>query len=234
MTVQSPASSSQSAKPVALATPWVVRRLALGAVVGPILFTVSWIVLGELSPGYTAWGIQFAPYSPISQPISGLGLGPTGPYMNAAFLLEGLFLLAGAVGIAQAIPQIGAGARWCCMALLALSALGAAMDGIFTLESFLPHFIGFGLGCGTPVLSFLVIGFLLRRTPSLRRLGNGLLLASPLTLVLLILSVATFNQATVVAGQGIAGVTERILIVEVSAWFVALGWVAVRRASRPR
>jgi hypothetical protein len=206
------------------------RWLALGAVVGPVLLTVAWVVLGFISPGYTAWGIRFAPYSPMSQPISGLGLGPTAPFMNAAFILYGLFLLAGVVGIIQAIRGISAVARWSCAVLLALSGVGAVMDGIFTLQSFFPHFVGFGLGCGTPVLSFLVTGFLLRSVPRLRRFGNWLMLGSPLTLVLLVLSQATFNQATIVAGQGVAGLTERILIVEVSFWFMALGWLAFRHS----
>ena len=43
------------------------RWLALGAVGGPVLFTVAWLALGFVSPGYTAWGVHIAPYSPISQ-----------------------------------------------------------------------------------------------------------------------------------------------------------------------
>jgi hypothetical protein len=218
------------AKAAAPVTSPAARWLALGAVVGPVLFTLAWVVLGFLSPGYTAWGIRFAPYSPMSQPISGLGLGPTAPFMNTAFILFGVFQLAGVIAIFQAIRGISVVARWSCTVLLALTGVGAVMDGIFTLQSFFLHFVGFGLGCGTPVLSFLVTGFLLRRVPSFRRFGNWLLIASPLTLVLLVLSQVTFNQAAIVAGQGVAGLTERILIVEVLAWFVALGWLAFRRS----
>lgn len=220
----------EGVKAATLATHSATRWLALGAVAGPVLLTVAWVVLGFISPGYTAWGIRFAPYSPMSQPISGLGLGPTAPFMNTAFILYGLFLLVGVVGIVQAIRGIGVVARWSCAVLLALSGVGAVMDGIFTLQSFFPHFVGFGLGCGTPVLSFLVTGILLRRVPGFRRFGSWLLLGSPLTLVLLVLSQATFNQAATVAGQGVAGLTERILIVEVSFWFVALGWLGFRRS----
>src|SRR5579884_1610384 len=91
--------STQMATPMTVqttpeATRWA-RWLALGAVVGPILFTLTWVILGFLSPGYTAWGVRVAPYSPLSQPISGLGLGPTGPYMNAAFVLTGLMVMVG-------------------------------------------------------------------------------------------------------------------------------------------
>ena len=63
-------------------------KLALGAIAGPVLLTLAWFVLGFVSPGYSLWGTRIAPYSAISQPLSGLGLGPTGPYMNAAFVLD--------------------------------------------------------------------------------------------------------------------------------------------------
>ncbi len=218
------------AKPAAQASPEATRWLALGAVVGPVLFTLAWFILGFLSPGYTAWGTRIAPYSPISQGISGLGLGITAPFMNTAFVLCGLFLLAGAVGIFQGIREMGAVARWSCIVLLTLSALGAAVDGIFTLESFLPHMVGFLLGIASPVLSFVIIGLLLRRVPSFRRFGSWLLLASPLTLVLLVLYFLTFSPTVAGTQTGVAGLTERILVVEVQAWFVALGWLAFRRS----
>src|SRR6266702_2707664 len=189
------------AKPAAQASPGATRWLALGAVVGPILFTLAWIILGELSPGYTAWGIRIAPYSPISQPISGLGLGPTAPFMNAAFVLTGLLTLVG-------------------------------VDGIFTLESFLPHTAGFLLATASPVPTFVVIGLLLRRIPRFRRFGTWLLLGSPLTLALVVLYFLTFSPTVAGIQTGVAGLTERILAVEVHAWLVALGALAFRRATR--
>src|SRR6266542_6662982 len=100
------------------------RWLALGDVAGPVLFTLAWFVLGFLSPGFTIFGTLIAPYSPISAPISGLGLGPTAPFMNTAFVLGGLLLLAGVIGIVQGIRELAAVARWSCTALLALTPLG--------------------------------------------------------------------------------------------------------------
>src|SRR6266496_5683341 len=211
--------------PAAQASPGATRWLALGAVVGPVLFTLAWVVLGELSPGYTAWGIRIAPYSPVSQPISGLGLGITAPFMNTAFVFSGLLILAGVVGIFQGIREMGALARWSCTVLLALSPLGMAVDGIFTLESFLPHMVGFLLAAASPVLSFVVIGLLLRRVKSFRRFGNWLLLGSPLTLALAVLYFLTFSPTAAGTQTGVAGLTERTLVVEVLAWFVAMGWL---------
>ena len=217
------------AKPAAQASPEAIRWLALGAVAGPVLFTLAWVVLGFLSPGYTAWGTRIAPYSPISQGISGLGLGITAPFMNTAFVFSGLLILAGVVSIFQGIREMGALARWSCTVLLALSPLGMAVDGIFTLESFLPHMVGFLLAAASPVLSFVVVGLLLRRIPRWRWLGSWLLLASPLTLVLLVLFFLTFSPTVAGTQTGVAGLTERILAAEVQAWFVAMGWLAFRR-----
>ena len=214
-----------------LATPATVRWLALGAVAGPVLFTLAWFVLGFLSPGYTLFGTRIAPYSPISQPISGLGLGPTGPFMNAAFVLSGLMLMAGVIGVFQTLSASGRPiAGWACAALLALSPLGLVVDGIFNLEAVFLHLIGFLLGTATPVLSFLAAGFFLRGIPRWRRFGNWLLLGSPLTLVLVVLFFLTFDPTASGAGLGVAGLTQRILAAEVHAWFVALGWLAFRRS----
>src|SRR6266851_3784903 len=146
---------------------------ALAAVAGPVLLTLAWFVLGFISPGYSLWGTRIAPYSAISQPLSGLGLGPTGPFMNTAFILSGLLMMAGAIGVFRAIPELGARTRWICTALLGLPGLGAVIDGVFTLEHFFFHFVGFGLAL-TTVVGFPVMGFFLRRLPSWRRFGSWL------------------------------------------------------------
>jgi hypothetical protein len=207
------------------------RRLALGAVAGPALFTLAWLVLGFLSPGYTLFGTLIAPYSPISQPISGLGLGPTGVFMNTAFVLSGLVLLAGVAGIFQTVRPSGRRpAGRVSAALLALSPLGLVVAGSFTLEAVMPHLLGFLLATGTPVASFLTTGRFLRGIPGWRRFGTWLLLGSPLTLVLLVGFFLTFDPAAAGANLGIAGLVQRVLAVEVHAWFVAMGWLAYRRS----
>jgi Protein of unknown function (DUF998) len=223
MAIRSTLVASAPRAPARPATGWV----ALGAVAGPVLFTVAWLVLGFLSPGYTAWGTLIAPYSPIHQTISGLGLGPTGPYMNAAFVLSGLLLAAGAVGIFQGIGGMGGAARWTCAAMLALPGVGCVVDGIFTLESFFPHFLGFGL-CVSVVVGFPAAGLMLRRVPGWRRFGGWLIVGGPLTLALAVLYFHTFSPTIAGTQTGVAGLTERILVVQLQAWYVALGWLAFR------
>jgi len=213
------------------ATSVTARWLALGTVAGPILLTLAWIVLGLMRPATkNEWGVSGGITGMITQPFSGLGIGSNGFLFNAAFLLNGLLILAGVFGVFQTIEASGRpAARRACAVLLSLSGLGSVMCAIFTLESFFLHMTGFILGCGIPVLSFLATGFFLRGIPRWRRFGTRLLLGSPLTLLLLVLFFLTFHYDTMAAGLGVAGLTERILVIEVQAWYVAMGWLAFRR-----
>jgi hypothetical protein len=119
--------------------------------------------------------------------LSGLGLGPTGPFMNAAFVVCGLLLTAGAIGIAQALWPVDTRARRIVAVLLALPGLGSVIDGFFTFESFMPHLVGFGLAL-TAIAGFPVAGVLLRRDVRRRRLGKSLIVAGPLTAALTVLT----------------------------------------------
>jgi hypothetical protein len=203
----------------------------LGAIAGPVLLTAAWLILGLVSPGYTLWGVHVAPYSPISQPISGLGLGPTGPLMNSAFVVSGLLLVVGAYGVFERVPEMHA--RYVCGPLLALPGLGSVIDGLFTFQSFFMHFAGFALAL-TTIATLPVIGFFLRRTPGWRRFGTALLVAGPLTLVLAAMYFATFTPTIQGIQTGIAGLTERLLVLEIQAWYVAFGWLAYRRSHPAR
>lgn len=208
-------------------------HLALGAVAGPLLFTLSWVGLGFVSPGYTLYGHHFTSYEPISQPISGLGMGATAPYMNAAFIATGLMLTIGVVAAFQSFPPDRPVLRRWSMALLACTGLGQVICGSFDLESTMPHSSGFFLAAGTPLVGFPVAGWYLRQVVGWRRLGTGLLvLASPLTLALLVGFFATFQPTADGAEHGVAGLVQRVLILQVHAWFVAIGWCAYQRGKR--
>lgn len=216
---------TSSPRPALVEQP-AARWLALGAAAGPVLFTATWLVLGFLSPGYTAWG-SYVPYSAIHQGISGLGMGPTAPYMNAAFVLNGLLTLAGVVGVFLSIEGMGAASRRACIAMLAVPAVGSVVDGLFTLESFMPHTAGFALAV-TPALSFPAVGFLLRRVPGWRRFGVWLIAGGPLTLVLAVLFFVSFTPTVAGSQAGVAGLLERVVVVEMQAWYVAMAVLAFR------
>jgi hypothetical protein len=120
------------------------------------------------------------------------------------------------------------GSRYLATVLLALPGAGSVGDGLFNLEHFMLHFAGFVLALSV-VAGFPIIGLLLRRIPSRRRLGTLLIAAGPLTLALAVLYFATFTPTVEGIQTGIAGLTERILIVEIQAWYVALGVLAARQ-----
>jgi hypothetical protein len=94
-----------------------------------------------------------------------------------------------------------------------------------------PHTAGYLLGTGTPVLSFLVISLWLRRIPSWRRFAGWLLLGSPLTLVFLATSMASFDPVAAGAGLGITGLVQRIQVSELLGLIAVMSWKAFRRAN---
>ena len=214
------------------------RILALGCVAGPLLFTVAWFVLGFGNSGYEIEGVWIGPYDPVVQPISGLGMGETAPYMNAAFILGGLLTVVGVIGaygvIAAAAADPPPVAARVGVALLALSGVGLILAGVFTIEQTALHLLGFILVAGLPVVAFPLLGRYLRGIPDWRRFGTSLLAAGPLILLLLVIYLASFDEEQVSAGTGVAGLTSRLLAVGAHAWFVALGVRAARRATAPR
>jgi hypothetical membrane protein len=221
--------------PAAATRSHLSRLLPLGAVAGPALFTLAWLVLGFVSTGYTVGGTHIAEYSHVTQPISGLGMGDTAPFMNTAFVLSGLLLLAGVIGVFRSTAGAGRPvARRVNTALLALSPIGLVVVGLFDLDAELPHLVGAALVYMLPVLSFPVAGHYLRRVPGWRRFGNGLLLAGALTFVLMVIFSMTFDETTTADGQGIAGLTQRLVFTEVLATFAALGWWAHRQVTGQR
>lgn len=211
------------------ATPAAARWLALGTTAGAVLFTLAWFVLGFFGTDYTIDGDRVE-VSIISQPISGLGMGATAPFMNAAFVASGLLMGAGVFGVFSTTraegPQI---LRQVSIGLLALSGLGLVLAGIFDLGWPLPHLLGFALSVGVPVASFLFAGRYFMAILRWRRFGIGLLIASPVTLLLLVLFQTMFDRDVIADAEGIAGLLSRILASWVLGWFAGMGWQAFRR-----
>src|SRR5690242_13261910 len=97
------------------------QRLACGAVAGP-LFTLIFVVLGALRPGYSS----------LRHLVSGLALGRHGWIQAANFALSGLLFLVGATGLGQATRRDG-GTRWG-PRLLKLGAVLLLVAGLFATE----------------------------------------------------------------------------------------------------
>lgn len=208
----------------------VFRRLALLAPIGAVLFTVSWLVLGFISTGYRLFDLEISPYSAVSQPISGLGLGETGPYMNTAFVLCGTLLIFGSIGFANCWPSVTHRGLWRTSAiLLTFTGVGMIIDGLFTLESVLMHLAGYLLALVTPIVSFTLFGILLWKEYDARRFAALLFVASVLTLTLFVTFQLIFDPYASGDNIGIAGLVQRALAVNVLATFAVLGLAGAYR-----
>jgi hypothetical protein len=202
----------------------MTHRLPLAALAGVVLFTVSWLVLGFVSPGYHLFDIVVEPYSALAQPISGLGLGVTGPFMNTAFVVSGTLLALGAAGIGRWWPA--ARGRVATSILLGLGGAGMAICGLFTFESVMMHLVGFLLAIGAPSIGFLVAGVSLRRTWP--RFSAWLYVASALGIGGLVLFQLIFDPYRAGENAGFAGLEQRIVATIVIGTIAALGWVVSR------
>jgi hypothetical membrane protein len=206
-----------------------VPPATLAYVIAPIAFTLVWFVLGFVSDGYDLWDVHIAPYSAISQPISGLGMGSTAIYMNTSFVLYGLAMTWGSVAVARALPTANSRATRRTAGLLSLHGLGAIMVGLFDLESIMLHFAGFLLVV-SPILSFPLLARQLRHLPSWQTPARALHTAAALTLLLTVAYFATFDPEAAGDNTGIGGLTQRILVLQLCGWFVWLG-ARVRRTT---
>ncbi len=213
----------QTAGTMALEKSRVSETIALGAVIRPLLGTLLWIFTGVARPGYSS----------VSQPISALAIGAGGILMRLGFLLDGLLTFAGTVVIFRALRrEIGPVARWLSSILLAISPLGLFWDGIFTMDTLQLHLIGVQLFVATTIVTFPVVGLIVRRSPAWKRFGTWLILGGPLTLALLFGFATSVPANQMVTGGGSYGLWERALVTEVQFWFVLMGWLAYRRSTK--
>jgi hypothetical protein len=150
--------------------------------------------------------------------------------MNSAFVVTGLLLIVGVVGVFRATGASERSVlRRAALVLLAATGAGQIVCGVFDLEAVMPHMLGFVLALGTPIVGFPVAGRYFRTVPGWRRFGTWLLLGGPLTLALLIAFFATFQPTADGAEHGVAGLLQRVGVLEVHAWYVAMGLLALRR-----
>ncbi|WP_195907819.1 DUF998 domain-containing protein [Microbacterium gorillae] len=180
------------------------------ALVGGTIFTLAWVILGLMSPGYTLFGHRIEPYSWVSQPISGLGLGVTGPAMNAAFIVGGALILTTHVSALRAWWPRGSLARWAGI-LLALMGPGMIICGLFTLESMMMHLTGFLLAIPLPALGLLLAWRPLHRVST--AVARTSLLTGCASLVLFAAFMATFDATGAGGNTGYSGAIQRVLIV---------------------
>ena len=208
-------------------------RVGLLAVLGSAAFTATWVVLGFISDGYRMWDITVDSYSSIAQPISGLGLGSTAPVMNTAFVVCGILVTVGVWAAMSRWPGADRRSMRWARCLIAASGVGMALCGIFTLESILPHTLGFLLAAVLPGTGFMVAARALRGT-AYHRLAVWLWVAGPLTLIGVAGYLATFNATDAGNNVGVAGLVERVLLAVLMITLAAIGLSSASGGRNPR
>jgi hypothetical membrane protein len=192
-------------------TDLTTRLLALGGVIGPLMFVVACTIAGFLRPGY----------SPLHQAISDLGIGPVAWLLNISVVAMGVLLIGCCAAFLRTLgPALGDPWRWVCSGLLALPGLGFAWAGIFTeapATVTLHWVVGMPLVAIGSIAGFLITGIRLRRLDSWRGIGTYSIAASLASLALIVVMFGTWTL-------GIGGLTERVFFAEIMAWYVVVGW----------
>jgi hypothetical membrane protein len=185
------------------------------------------MLAGFLRPGY----------SPVHQAISDLGVGSNAWLVDVSAVITGLLLIGFAVSFAALLrPVLRPGWRWLIAVLFSLHGLRLVVAGIFTEapSTVIIHWlVGANLGFFGPVITFLISGLVLRRVTRWRRWGTALLIGSLLTLVLVVITFWAFTPGSSLASLKLGGLMERVVQIEVEAWYVALGWRLFVMAGSP-
>jgi hypothetical membrane protein len=100
-----------------------MKLLAWAGIVGPILFTVTFLAQEVLRAGE---------FNPIAEPVSALEAGPNGWVQQLNFIIFGLLTIAYAVGLQLGVEPARAGSIG--PALLLLSGIGLLLAAIFPLR----------------------------------------------------------------------------------------------------
>jgi hypothetical membrane protein len=200
------------------------QRLALGGVIGPILFVAAITVAGLIRPGY----------SPIHTAISGLGVGKNAWLEDVAAFLLGLSTIVFTVGFARIMrSEMSGAARRASAFLFTIYGLVWITVSIFTSKpSTRPiHTLASMLGeiCVTAALFVVAAG--LKSSSRWQRWARYSRVAAYVTVLLVIFTVLA-SSGRRSGSISVGGLAERLLVVEVLIWFVAFGWAIARNRSR--
>lgn len=193
---------------------------ALAVIAGPIFYDLTWLVLGSLTPNY----------SPVRQTVSWIGVGPYGVWLNGVSVVAGLLLTAGVAALFQRFgSELGRTPSRIYTAIFAVAPLGMVWAGIFDLNSPV-HTAVAAIACVLPMFLFPVAGFRLRSIPNWRRFGTGLILSGPLTFFLLHGFTGSVIPSRMAINQGVSGLWQRAVILEIHFWYLLLGRRGLRRS----
>jgi hypothetical membrane protein len=185
--------------------------LAWAGIVGPVLFTVTFLAQEALRRGE---------FNPVTEPVSALEAGPNGWVQRLNFLVFGLLTMAHAIGLHRGMRPAQGG--WAGPALLFLTGIGALVGAVVPWRedaagiAYAPvgHIIGgmiFFLGSPAALI---VLSRRMRHDPSWRSLAAYTLGSGLLLLALAVVGMVFVRPDAAPLHQW-AGLHQRIMVVAV-------------------
>jgi hypothetical membrane protein len=196
----------------------MIRYLAAAGIFGPVLYTVTWLVLGFLDPTYSHTR------DPISN-LSAIG-APYALVMTSIILVFALLIVVFAYGLHRGLPS----GFWAGPATLAIAGVGYAGIALAPLnlaglgDPNVPHTISASVTVFAMMLAPLFLYPRLKRNPGWKNLSGYSIATTILALAFAILaSLPTF--------AGWEGLMQRLVLSVVLVWMIA---IAIRLYARPR
>ncbi len=194
------------------------RLLTLAGVIGPMLFVLVFTVDGFFRPDYSA----------MRDVVSNLGVGANAWIQNLNFALCGVLLVAFAIGFSQQMRTV-ISRRWLIASTLLLVLAGAGVANACFFATDIPgyptvtlhgmvHDLSFLVIFTSLMITFLLVGWQLCKTPTWRRYGWYSVISSLVTLGLLVVDFYVSDHV-----PQIAGLVVRILVIEAFSWYVIMG-----------
>lgn len=196
------------------------RWLAIGGILGPVQFVTAFTIAGLLRPGYS-W---------VDQQVSDLGIGANAWLLNGSLIILAVLLVASAVAFYRSVrPDAGVGLRLATALCLAVVGFGFGVAGIFPETTALHWLLGaYPFYIAAP-LGLLLAGILMVRGGGRWRTWGVYSLVSSLGalgligLTFYVFASYQWSPGSLPVGH-LAGLMERLVFIEVLAWYVVLGW----------
>jgi hypothetical protein len=211
----------------------LLKWLSFSAIAGSVLLTLAWIIFGLLMPPvHNEYGIIGGILGTISNPISGTGVGPYGFFFNLAFILSGVFIFIGILGVFLILNKRSK-KHWLTATLLLLSPIGFIIAGAVNLSMSVPlHMIGFYLGGGSLIIGGIMAGLYFGNFETCKIYGKILLICSPILLIFMIFSMVTFDRELIATGGGIAGIPSRLNALVVCFMHFVIGFMGIEQSKK--
>lgn len=195
--------------------------LALCGMLGPVLFTIIVIILGQLQPGY----------SHVSQTVSALGeVGAANPGLQRAnFIFFGMLIIAFSIGLSRGIND-ERGAKTGYLLLGVFGLVGLVASGLFPADaggaaitfSGKAHRAASGIGFISAIVGILLVRGESKKDARWEDLSSYSLITG-LTAIVLFIAFGSQISSPASPYYEIAGLLQRLFVLTLFQWFFVMG-----------